>query len=71
MRNNRCKNCGGNDFRADRALAGRLICTKCGSPMGTRSLSPKYPGSTYIGQNMSVLGYMIIALIVFLFITNT
>ena len=29
-----CRNCGSDSFRADRALAGRLVCTKCGTPMG-------------------------------------
>ena len=27
-----CHRCGSRSFRADRALAGRIICTKCGIP---------------------------------------
>ena len=31
-----CQNCGSRRFRADRALAGRLICQSCGLPAGSR-----------------------------------
>ena len=31
-----CQNCGSRRFRADRALAGRLICQSCGLAAGTR-----------------------------------
>ena len=31
-----CQNCGSRRFRADRALAGRLICMDCGMAAGTR-----------------------------------
>lgn len=39
-----CLNCGSREFRADRALAGRLICKRCGCALGTR------PRSTGQGQ---------------------
>ena len=39
-----CLNCGSREFRADRALAGRLICKRCGYALGTR------PRSTGQGQ---------------------
>ncbi len=32
MSSKTCQMCGCNQFRADRALAGRLICIKCGRP---------------------------------------
>ena len=37
MQLNSCNFCGSRDFRADRALAGRLVCSNCGTPQGTRS----------------------------------
>ena len=36
MNPSHCYICGSTQFRADRALAGKLICTKCGSPAGVR-----------------------------------
>ncbi|MAH56990.1 MAG: transcriptional regulator [Synechococcus sp. ARS1019] len=29
-----CRQCGSRSFRADRSLAGRLVCTRCGAPQG-------------------------------------
>ncbi len=31
--NTKCFYCGSKDFRADRALAGKLICIRCGRPI--------------------------------------
>ena len=36
MIKNKCFVCGGINFRADRALSGRLVCTSCGNPYGVR-----------------------------------
>ncbi len=36
MSQNTCYRCGNSQFRADRALAGRLICSVCGTPAGIR-----------------------------------
>lgn len=41
MSRNRCFVCGGFNFRADRALSGRLVCTSCGNPYGVRRTSRK------------------------------
>tara|TARA_Y100001968_G_scaffold220324_1_gene203157 strand:- start:1724 stop:1939 length:216 start_codon:yes stop_codon:yes gene_type:complete len=38
MIKNKCFICGSFDFRADRALSGRLICTSCGNPYGVRKV---------------------------------
>ena len=32
-----CQNCGSRRFRADRSMAGRLVCQSCGLAAGTRS----------------------------------
>ena len=31
-----CQNCGSRRFRADRSMAGRLVCQSCGLAAGTR-----------------------------------
>ena len=31
-----CQNCGSRRFRADRSMAGRLICQNCGLALGSR-----------------------------------
>ena len=35
MKSSRCNSCGGFSFRADRALAGRLVCNNCGTPINS------------------------------------
>jgi 5-methylcytosine-specific restriction endonuclease McrA len=35
-----CQNCGSRRFKADRALAGRLICQSCGLAAGSRPSRP-------------------------------
>jgi hypothetical protein len=32
-----CPNCGSWAVRADRSLAGRLVCARCGEPLGIRA----------------------------------
>lgn len=32
-----CSQCGSRSWRADRSLAGRLFCTRCGAPQGAAS----------------------------------
>ncbi len=32
----RCRNCGSTNMRADRALAGRLVCNQCGYLIGSK-----------------------------------
>ncbi len=38
MTKNKCLVCGSFNFRADRALSGRLFCTSCGNPYGVRKV---------------------------------
>jgi len=70
MSNIRCKTCGSKDFRADRALAGRLFCVRCGSPIGTKIFNSKNSSGKHIGFNTSLSLYIIIALVIFLIIIN-
>ena len=34
----KCVFCGGFEFRADRALAGKIICVTCGRPLSSRPI---------------------------------
>jgi hypothetical protein len=36
-----CPNCGSWTVRADRSLAGRLVCARCGQVLGVAAQSPK------------------------------
>ncbi len=63
-----CNNCGGRSFLADRALAGRMICTDCGTPIGQR-------GKIQLNRNLGKTNtlnktwvYILIALAVILWI---
>ena len=38
MKANFCKQCGSNNFIADRSLGGRIICASCGLPSGSNPL---------------------------------
>ena len=44
---NKCMVCGSFDFRADRALSGRLVCISCGNPYGVRKI-----GKNKLNKNM-------------------
>ena len=64
----RCTYCGGNNLRADRALAGRLVCGECGRPV-VKNYFVKFNVNSGRG---SLLRYFMIAvfvifLILFLF----
>ena len=65
MNPSHCYICGSTQFRADRALAGKLICTKCGSPAGARRnrLYPKNYGSSNRLLNINVVLFIIIIII--------
>ncbi len=39
MNLNSCQRCGSLNLRADRALAGRIICANCGTPFSKKSYS--------------------------------
>lgn len=57
-----CQSCGSRRFRADRALAGRLICQDCGTAAGTRpSRRSAKPGPT--SRRTSRWGWFLLLLI--------
>ncbi len=53
---NSCQRCGSLNLIADRALAGRIICSDCGTPAS----------SYYLGNSNSVLGFKKNKIFVFL-----
>lgn len=65
MANNRCLICNGTNFRADRALAGRLVCNQCGTPIGIRANYSKINNNKNFRINRFGI-YLIIGLIAFL-----
>ena len=66
MIKNKCLVCGSFDFRADRALSGRLICISCGYPYGVRRA-----GRNKFMNNASIINtkqFLFIFLLVFVII---
>ena len=62
--NNRCRFCGGYGLISDRALAGKLICRKCGRPSDNSFYNNSHIN---VFENKRVK-YLLIFLIVFIII---
>ena len=61
---NRCSNCGSTNLRADRALAGRIVCNDCGIPFGNSSYRARnIPGK--IGKKNRTLNLLLLFLFCF------
>ena len=58
-----CSYCGSRNFRADRSLAGRMVCRNCGNPYSPRN----HLRSVFIGENKYVK-YFILFIFIFSFI---
>tara|TARA_Y100001968_G_C19362075_1_gene720379 strand:- start:1054 stop:1269 length:216 start_codon:yes stop_codon:yes gene_type:complete len=68
MIKNKCLVCGSFDFRADRALSGRLICISCGNPYGVRKIGRnKFVNKNHISFNNKKF-FLIFLFIIVLFI---
>ena len=50
MNSSPCPRCGSLTYRADRSLAGRLICSQCGAPYGSIN---SYKGNIVAGRKYS------------------
>ena len=65
-----CSNCGGRSFRADRALAGKVICNRCSTPLGSKPFRKRSKVSRVsFSINKKVIYatlFMIILIIVFI-----
>tara|TARA_Y100001968_G_C19425572_1_gene754143 strand:- start:1524 stop:1736 length:213 start_codon:yes stop_codon:yes gene_type:complete len=68
MFKNKCYVCGCYDFRADRALSGRLICMSCGNPYGVKKYSKQKLNSRYRFLNTKKLFLIILLILVFIII---
>lgn len=66
MSPNRCNYCGSTNLRADRALAGRIICNECGIPAGTKTsrFAPVYNRRIDKTINFNMLLLMIFILVI-------
>ena len=66
----RCNRCGSSNLRADRALAGRIICNDCGTPFSKsrpwgKSRSNKAMNSSVKNMLLFIIFIIIIGLIIF------
>ncbi|MBW3041814.1 transcriptional regulator [Prochlorococcus marinus] len=69
MIKNKCLVCGSFDFRADRALSGRLICISCGNPYGVRKFARNKSNKKYSSpKNIKKLLIILLLIIVFIFV---
>jgi len=65
MNKNKCLVCGSFNFRADRALSGRLICISCGSPYGVRKVGRK---KSIAHNALSIINKKLFFIIIFMFV---
>ena len=68
MIKNKCLVCGGFDFRADRALAGRLICISCGNPYGIRKISRN--NNLFFFRSKKIVFIIILLLVIFIIVVT-
>ena len=73
MRKPICRRCGGHLFRADRSLAGRLVCCACGSPFiegkFIKSANDKYIGLKRPNPRKTLMiGVVVLIIIIILFL---
>tara|TARA_Y100001968_G_C19342576_1_gene710308 strand:+ start:602 stop:814 length:213 start_codon:yes stop_codon:yes gene_type:complete len=68
MIKNKCLVCGAYEFRADRALSGRLICISCGNPYGVRKVIRNQSGNNinYLIKNKLFFIFLIVLVIIFI-----
>ncbi|WP_186570354.1 TFIIB-type zinc finger domain-containing protein [Synechococcus sp. PROS-U-1] len=66
---NVCQNCGSRRFRADRSMAGRLVCQNCGLAAGTRPTRPT-PRSSGRSHRRRWLVIVLLAVIMLVVITS-
>ncbi|MCB4395533.1 transcriptional regulator [Synechococcus sp. HB1133] len=64
-----CQNCGSRRFRADRSMAGRLVCQNCGLAAGSRATRPT-PLSSRRSNRKLWLVILLLAIIVLVVITS-
>ena len=64
-----CQNCGSRRFRADRSMAGRLVCQNCGLAAGSRAArSTPRSGRRSNGKLWLVL--LLLAVVVLVVVTS-
>tara|TARA_Y100001968_G_scaffold294808_1_gene301682 strand:+ start:911 stop:1123 length:213 start_codon:yes stop_codon:yes gene_type:complete len=68
MIKNKCLVCGSFNFRADRALSGRLVCISCGNPYGFRKVGMNKSNNIYSSLNNKRLFFLFLTIFVFILI---
>ncbi len=68
-----CIKCGSVTFRADRSLAGRLVCTRCGSPLFIRKgfSSTRFTSTSLVGTKLNkrlVLFLVLMAILILIIV---
>ena len=64
-----CQNCGSRRFRADRSMAGRLVCQNCGLAAGSRAVRST-PRTSRRNNTKRWLVILLIAVIVLVVVTS-
>ncbi len=70
MIKNQCFVCGSYQFRADRALSGRLVCISCGNPYGVKKLGKNKSinnNFSFIKTNKFFIFLIIIVILIIIF----
>ena len=53
MNYKRCFYCGGTNLRADRSLAGKIICGDCGRPISSNFRNQRLSKNPFLNSNFS------------------
>ena len=64
-----CQNCGSRRFRADRSMAGRLVCQNCGLAAGSRAVGSVSRSKGRSNKKLWLL-ILLVAVIVLVVITS-
>ena len=62
-----CFYCGGTNLRADRSLAGKIICSDCGRPISNNFRNKRLYKKPFLNSNFSRI---LISIILFIVIIN-
>ncbi len=64
-----CQNCGSRRFRADRSMAGRLVCQNCGLAAGSRAVSSTSRSTSRSNRKLWLV-ILLVAVILLVVITS-
>ncbi len=70
MGNNFCHQCGSRKFRADRSLAGRLVCISCGLPIGKNNVTSRFNKRSKSNRNLYWIPISVITFLIVIYLTR-